>query len=36
MTEYVLQVQVYIDIVSAIYCNIVIGHNMHYGGCASC
>ena len=36
MSESMLQVQVHIYIVSAIYCKLVTDHNMHYGGCASC
>ena len=35
MSVCMIQVQVYIYRVSTIYCNIVIGHNVHYGGCAS-
>ena len=30
-----IQVHVHIYRISAIYCDIVIGHNMHYRGCAS-
>ena len=36
MNVCMLQVQVHIYIVSAIYCKLVVGHNMHYGGCVSC
>ena len=35
MSVFMIQVQVHIYIVSAIYCNIVVDHNLHYGGCAS-
>ena len=35
MSVHMIQVQVHIYIVSTIYHNIVIGHNMHYGRCAS-
>ena len=35
-SETMLEVQVHIYTISTIYCKLVIGHNMNYGGCASC
>ena len=35
MNVFMLQVQVHIYTISAIYCKLMIGHKMHYGGCTS-